>query len=156
GFPTSRPFSAGVPCGHEDPDAPENLVTACVICNQMMGAMRFATLAEARAEICKWRTQDARILGEARATASAIGSGDLAGQRHPPPRSLPAPFTPASGTGSICSDTARWASYRLARDQPRDHQLAPESEASTAVGEGLEGDGSARRKAMGARARARN
>lgn len=40
-----------------DPDRPENLVTACVICNQMKAHFRFTSVEEARAKIGEWRSQ---------------------------------------------------------------------------------------------------
>ena len=38
-------------------DAVENLVTSCIICNQMKGAMMFQTREEARTHIKQWYEQ---------------------------------------------------------------------------------------------------
>lgn len=46
------------------PDRPENLVTACVICNQMKAHFRFATVEDARAKIGEWRAQMRTFWGQ--------------------------------------------------------------------------------------------
>ncbi len=38
-------------------DADENLVTACIVCNQMKGAFAFGSIVEAREAITGWRNQ---------------------------------------------------------------------------------------------------
>ena len=38
-------------------DQPDNLVTSCIICNQMKGAMVFSTLEEAKSHIRQWYKQ---------------------------------------------------------------------------------------------------
>lgn len=46
-----KPRSAG------GPDSDDNLVTACIICNQMKGAFDFRSIKEARESIERWRNQ---------------------------------------------------------------------------------------------------